>query len=100
MYSLIAADSNKTTSPWVMAGTRACIGGDPARLEALRAHFEGWQRRLEGDGLDPTTATIVRLAADGLWLSSLLGLRRLERDLDTRVVATLRELTHGAPALR
>jgi AcrR family transcriptional regulator len=81
------------SSARLMAGILACIGGDPQRLAPLRAAFESWQQRLEDDGLDPGTATLVRLAADGLWLSQLLGLPRLDDPLMGRVVTMLREMT-------
>jgi AcrR family transcriptional regulator len=52
----------------------AAAAGEPALLAPLHAAAERWQRRLEGDGLDPTVATLVRLACDGLWLCDLFGL--------------------------
>jgi AcrR family transcriptional regulator len=52
----------------------AAAGTDPRYLEPIRAQFEKWQARLDHDGVDPVTATIVRLAADGLALGDLLGL--------------------------
>jgi hypothetical protein len=81
------------SSAGLMAGILACIGGDPERLAPLRDAFDRWQRRLEDDGLDPGTATLVRLAADGLWLSQLLGLPRPDDRLMQRVISTLRETT-------
>ena len=77
----------------LMASLLAVIGTDSSRLEAVRARFAQWQSRLETDGIDATTATIVRLAADGLWLSALLGLPRLESATHTRVFETLLDLT-------
>ena len=40
----------------------------------LQAAADGWQARLVDDGLDPVTATVLRLASDGLWLCDLFGL--------------------------
>jgi AcrR family transcriptional regulator len=80
-------------SAQLMAGILATIGDDPARLAALRERFRAWQARLEDDGIDPTVATLVRLAADGLWLSALLGLPRLDAARSRRVVAALAELS-------
>lgn len=80
----------------LMAGILAGIGGDPTRLDAIRERFEAWQRRLESDAIDPTTATLVRLAADGLWLSALLGLRRFDPELIQGVLTRLREMTRSA----
>jgi AcrR family transcriptional regulator len=85
------------TSARLLAGILAAIGGDPARLASLRESFARWQERLERDGLDPALATVVRLAADGLWLSQLLGLAPLRPDLARGVLAALRRLC-AAPA--
>jgi hypothetical protein len=76
----------------LMAGILAGLGGDAARLAELPARFAAWQRRLSEDGVDPVSAAIVRLAADGLWLSTLLGLPRADPELDRRVVEALREM--------
>lgn len=82
----------------LMAGILATIGSDAAQLDLVRERFAAWHRRLQGDGIDPTTATLVRLAADGLWLSALLGLPRLDPDLHVRVYAALQDLTHLSAA--
>jgi len=80
-------------SAHLMAGILAGIGGDRTRLESLRAGFARWQEQLEDDGIDPVRATLVRLAADGLWLSALLGLPQLEKKLGRRVLDALDALT-------
>ena len=78
----------------LMAGLLASMGGDPARLDVVRAHFSRWQARLEeADGVDPVAVTIVRLAADGLWLSSLLGLPGLTKKHAAQVLARLDDMT-------
>ena len=82
-------------SAQLMAGILATLGHDSAHMQAVREHFSRWHSRLETDGIDPTTATIVRLAADGLWLSGLLGLAELEPEESQRVIRALRELTRG-----
>ena len=48
-----------------------------------------WQARLEDDGIDPTVATLVRLACDGLWLSDLFGLAPLPAAHRARVESEL-----------
>jgi AcrR family transcriptional regulator len=77
----------------LMAGILAALGSDPARLHALRERFSAWHARLDGDGIDPVNATLVRLAADGLWLSELLGLAPLSPERARQVVAALDALT-------
>jgi len=77
----------------LMAGILAALGGDPARLDALRERFAEWHRRLDRDGIDPVNATLVRLAADGLWLSELLGLSPLPPGRAEPVLEALAGLT-------
>jgi len=73
----------------LFAGLLACLGGESSRLEAVRARFAAWQAALERDGVDPVRATLLRLAADGLWLSSLLGHAPLDEGLARAVIAEL-----------
>jgi AcrR family transcriptional regulator len=42
-------------------------------LKIQREFFERWAARLEDDGVDPDVALVVRLAADGCWLSEMFG---------------------------
>jgi len=80
-------------SAQLMAGILATLGRDSAHLVVVRERFARWHERLVDDGLEDTTATIVRLAADGLWLSALLGLPQLDADLGPRTLRALRDLT-------
>jgi len=80
-------------SAQLMAGILAAIGNDPKRLQVVRQRFAKWHKRLATDGIDLTHATIVRLAADGLWLSALLGLPGLDAKTYARVLAALTELS-------
>ena len=80
-------------SAQLMAGILATLGRDSVHLERVRARFAHWHARLEADGVDPTTATLVRLAADGLWLSALLGLPSLDPVRGSAAIRTLRDLT-------
>ena len=82
-------------SAQLMAGILATLGRDSSHMDSVRSHFSKWHARLEEDGLDDTTATLVRLAADGLWLSALLGLPQLQGDLGARTVRALHELTRA-----
>jgi AcrR family transcriptional regulator len=79
-------------SAQLMAGLLAVLGRDSAHLAAVRDRFAQWHQALLDDGLDDTTATIIRLAADGLWLSALLGLPTISGDLGTRTVRALKTL--------
>ena len=78
----------------LLAGILATLGRDSSHLERLREAFTRWHTRLASDGIDPTAATIVRLAADGLWLSALLGLPQLDDELGPQTLRALRDVTH------
>ncbi|WP_086829710.1 TetR/AcrR family transcriptional regulator [Allokutzneria sp. NRRL B-24872] len=65
---------------------------EPSALEPLRAMYARWQERLEGDGIDPAVATLVRMAVDGWWLSRLAGLSPPGPDLHAQVFALLSDL--------
>jgi AcrR family transcriptional regulator len=79
----------------LMAGILATLGRESAHLEKVREHFARWHARLAVDGIDPTAATLVRLAADGLWLSALLGLTEHDAAVSPDVLRALRDLTRG-----
>jgi len=76
----------------LMAGILAGMGSERKRLGALHAAFARWQEQLEDDGIDPVRATLVRLAADGLWLSALLGLPSIDKALARDVLVALEKL--------
>jgi AcrR family transcriptional regulator len=71
----------------------AAAGTDSQFLDPWRSRIAGWQARLESDGIDPVTATIVRLAMDGICLSTLLGLPVPEGAMREKVLERLRSMT-------
>jgi len=75
------------------SGILAVLALQPERLEAVRSRYAGWQQRIVDDAIDPVDATIVRLAADGLWFCELLGLSPPTGDLREQVLERLRALT-------
>jgi AcrR family transcriptional regulator len=77
------------------AALLAAAAAEPVLLEPLREAAGSWQARLVGDGLDPATATVVRMACDGLWLCGLFGLAPPAGDLQAAVAASLVALTGG-----
>ena len=58
----------------VMAGGLAAAAHQPELLAPLRAAILSWQERLEADGLSPVSASLIRLATDGLWFGDVLHL--------------------------
>lgn len=81
-------------SAQLLATLLATFGSEPQVLDPLREAFARWQQEIETDAIDPVEATIVRLAADGLWLTQLLGLTPLAPELALEVVRKLKERTH------
>jgi AcrR family transcriptional regulator len=97
-------------SSWATAYARACAGprsaadqatdvallvavaGDPRGLEKVRKRYATWQRKLVVDAAEEVDATLVRLAADGLWFADLLGLAPPTGRLRRAVTARLEEL--------
>ncbi len=73
----------------------AAAAAEPALLVPLQQAADRWQARLEDDGLDPTVATVLRLACDGLWLCDLFGLAPPSPALRSRVGAELERMLQG-----
>lgn len=82
-------------SAQLMASLLALVGNAGDKLRPLQDRFGDWHDRLEQDGIDPELAIIVRLAADGLWLSAMLGLPSPDAARMQRVVERLREMTRA-----
>ncbi len=73
------------------------IGSEPQFLDPIRQRVREWQARLESDGIDPATASIVRLAIDGLCLSQAMRVPVPEGDLRRRVIEKLLAMTQPQP---
>lgn len=67
----------------------------PRLLDRLRDRQAQWRRRQQEDGLDPLVATIVRLAADGLWMNDLFGIEAVPTKEREALLVRLREMTRG-----
>jgi AcrR family transcriptional regulator len=70
----------------------AAMAAEPEVLGAARERYAMWQDRVEREGSDPVSATVARLAADGLWLADLLGLAPPQGELRAAVLARLLDL--------
>ena len=75
-----AHDEEELNASFLMA-----VALNPDLLEPIKRAYEHWQVKVENDGLDPTEATILRLAIDGLWMNKLMGLARFDEKLLHRV---------------
>lgn len=94
-YVRATFDANKMEADWLgsSAAVLTAIATNPQLLEPFRQSFAEYQRQAEQDGLDPALATVVRLAADGLWLVELLGLAPPGEPLRGEVEQVLLELS-------
>lgn len=74
-------------------GIIAAAATNKDALSHIRDAYEQWQDQIDNDGLDPINATILRLAADGLWFSEIFGLAPLEEERRQKVLKRLVQLT-------
>ena len=91
-----ALDGQDEHAREIDSGILAVLALQPDRMQAVRSRYEGWQERIVDDGIDPVDATIVRLAADGLWFAELMGLGAPRGELREQVLERLRDLTRKA----
>jgi hypothetical protein len=76
----------------------AGVASDPELLAPLRERFLAWQSSIESDGLDPAIATVIRYAADGLWLCDIFELAPVRDDHRRAVGEEMRALIERASA--
>lgn len=70
----------------------ASVFSNPDLMEKLKLKFENWQQNIENDGIDPVTATIVRLATDGMWFAEIFGLAPIDEELREKVFEKLQNI--------
>lgn len=92
---VIAKDGLDPHAREVDSGIVAAMVLNPDRLETVRARYRSWQERLADDGIDEVDATLVRMAAEGLWFCELLDLGPPTGELREKLLARMRELTYG-----
>lgn len=103
-------DAPGTPGQWVRAYIRATLrfskqslaliarlssiaADSPNLLEAAKVYDQQWRQRVETSGIDPTKATIILLAVDGIWLSEVFQVGTLDEPRLTQVVETLLAMT-------
>ncbi|NEQ18942.1 MAG: TetR/AcrR family transcriptional regulator [Microcoleus sp. SIO2G3] len=77
----------------LIARLTSIAADSPNLLEAAKVYDQQWRQRIETSGIDPTKATIILLATDGLWLSEVFQVGILEEPRLTQVVETLLAMT-------
>jgi AcrR family transcriptional regulator len=76
-------------------GMLAALIEDPEVLEVARQRHAEWMERMLGGELAREDAWLVRLAADGLWYSDLLGIAPPQGEDRRRLMARLLALAGG-----
>ena len=56
----------------------AAVATNPELLKPMAESFQKLHWHIENDGIDPTVATIIRLAVDGMYFNQLYGLNLKE----------------------
>lgn len=75
------------------AGLLAAKAVNPKLLGPIREVYSEWQDDIMEDGLDPIMATIIRLAADGIWLADLFDINPIEDEHKELIYEQLRKWT-------
>ncbi len=81
----------------VEVGLLAGMLEEPEVLAVARERYAEWMDRILADAADPVDAWLVRLAADGLWYSDLLGIAAPRGDDRRRLIERLLALADGGP---
>lgn len=79
-------------SPILLAFNRYSADGD-----LVESRFSAFQQRLENDGLDPTTANLVRMAVDGMLYTEMIDAEPIEAEVRARMLEKLTEMTQSRP---
>jgi AcrR family transcriptional regulator len=77
----------------VSVALMAAIFTNPSLAEPVREVIRQCQVSLEDDGIDPTRATLIQLAADGLWMTEMLGLPGPAPERRRQVIELLFKMT-------
>lgn len=88
------ADNHRT--PRMSSGLLAAVATDPSLLIPLQERFRSWVALLDQDGVDPTTAAIVHLVADGLWLVELFGLSAPDEAMKVKILQAIEAMIDQA----
>lgn len=94
LRAYIRASSEDQFANDAYASLLAAISTNPQLLEPMRQCYRIWQQQTEQDGLPPALATVLRLAADGLWFADLFGLATPTGQQRQEIIQTLLDLTN------
>ncbi|MEX2275742.1 MAG: TetR/AcrR family transcriptional regulator [Actinomycetota bacterium] len=91
--SYVRAGTDTLHSADVWLALVAALGEGPTLLEPWREYCAGWARADRTEGVDPVSAAIARLAADGLWFADVLGLEAVDPELRRDILLRLEAMT-------
>ncbi len=77
----------------IAASLIAAVATNPSLLDGMKEYTAHVEQELLNDGIDPVTATVIHLATDGIWMSSLFGIPHPSGELREKVLDRLREMT-------
>lgn len=95
-YVRVCADP-EASLPDLAPTMLAVVANRPELLERMAAAFTSYQDRIMADAPDAATATLLRLAADGLWLADAFGLAPPVGGDRRQLLALLDHIGEGAP---
>jgi AcrR family transcriptional regulator len=64
--------------------------------QLMRQKYVNWQRQVDQCNLDPTLATLVRLAVDGLWFSEVHRYASPDLERREKILQLIMNMTHGS----
>jgi AcrR family transcriptional regulator len=79
----------------LVARLSSIAANTPNLLEAAKAYDQQWRQRIEASGINPTKATIIQLAIDGLWFSEVFQFGTPDEPRLTQVIETLIAMTRS-----
>lgn len=80
----------------LIANLSSIVADSPNSLKAAEDYGQQCRQRIETSGIDPTKATIIQLAVDGLWFSEVFQFGTPDESRLADVIETLVEMTRLA----
>lgn len=77
-------------SPILLAFNRYSADGGP-----VESRFIAFQNRLENDGLNPTTANLIRMAVDGMLYTEMIDAEPIDEKARSQMIAQLIQMTYS-----
>ncbi|MDH6675624.1 AcrR family transcriptional regulator [Paenibacillus sp. LBL] len=93
-YIETSFNDKKTTSA-LSNSLLAVLFSNPELMTSYQRDNNLIQEEMSKDGIDIVSATIIKLASDGLWLAELLGIGTLNEELRHKVKDKLMNLTYN-----